>query len=414
MNIEETYKVPGVYFREETLPHPHAAFRTGVPGFLGRVSRVPQDKQGLDLYEPVLIRRWPEFEIRFGHPLEGGFLAYAVRGFFENGGELCYIAPLAPNPDRKQSLKDGLDKLAQVSQLDLICAPDLMMAVEPGSLQSEAAKEVQELQNLVLAHCHGEVFSDGQAEPVRDQFPVGNRFAILDSLPGDDLGQTAGRWSELDGINGAIYYPWIQVSGLAPVQGRRVVPPCGHIAGVYARTDRLFGFHKPPANELLEGVIELVKGGRLSTAAQKESDPHGVVNCLRIFPGRGIRVWGARTISGQPQWRYVNVCRVVLTTVRWIEKNMFDVVFEPNNRSLWARIRRELASYLNDLFQRGALQGAMPWDAFYVKCDEETNPPESREIAEVVTEVGLAPALPNEFVVIRVIHSADGVSLMIR
>jgi phage tail sheath protein FI len=133
------------------------------------------------------------------------------------------------------------------------------------------------------------------------------------------------------------------------------------------------------------------------------------INCLRSFPGRGIRVWGARTLSGQNEWTYVNVRRLFLTAVRWIEWNMWDVVFEPSDSSLWARIERELTTYFLEQYRAGAFKGASPQEAFYVKCDAETNPAELRDRGQVVTEIGLAPTIPYEFVVVRLIHGPRGV-----
>ena len=203
-----------------------------------------------------------------------------------------------------------------------------------------------------------------------------------------------------------MYYPWVKVQDFdgAP----KLVPPCGHIAGVYSRTDRRLGVYKAPANEVLEGVTDLEW---TLTNQQQDYFNQKRVNCIRSFPGRGIRVWGARTLSGQAAWTYVNVRRLFLTAVRWIAWNMSDVVFEINNPSLWARIERELTGYFMDLFRAGALKGGTPQEAFYVKCNAETNPPELRERSEVVTEIGLSPTIPFEYVIIRLIHGARGVTI---
>jgi hypothetical protein len=122
-------------------------------------------------------------------------------------------------------------------------------------------------------------------------------------------------------------------------------------------------------------------------------------------------VWGARTVSADPAWKYVNVRRLFLTTGRWIERNLSQVVWEPHDPSLWARVTRSLTAYFTDLHRRGALMGSTPAEAFYVKCDAETNPPEVRDAGMVVTEIGLAPTSPGEFIVVRVIHRADGLTL---
>jgi phage tail sheath protein FI len=182
------------------------------------------------------------------------------------------------------------------------------------------------------------------------------------------------------------------------------VPPCGHVAGVIARTDALGGVFKPPANAEIQGAIDL--------DADLDAESLGLlneagVNCLRAFPARGIRLWGARTPSAAPEWRYLNVRRLVLTIVRWIDLNMAWAAFEPNEPRLWVRIQRELTTYLTKLLSAGALKGSTPDQAFYVKCDLETNPPEVRELGQVITEIGLAPLSPAEFIIVRIIHRAS-------
>ena len=137
--------------------------------------------------------------------------------------------------------------------------------------------------------------------------------------------------------------------------------------------------------------------------AQAELNPEGV-NVVRVFPGRGIRLWGARTLSRQDEWRYVNVRRLFLTLRRWLDRNMTFAAFEPNGPRLWIRIRRELTVYLTDLWLDGALAGSTPDEAFFVKCDAETNPPDGREAGQVVTEIGLAPSAPSEFIVVRIVQ----------
>jgi hypothetical protein len=148
-------------------------------------------------------------------------------------------------------------------------------------------------------------------------------------------------------------------------------------------------------------------------AEQGELNPAGV-NCLRAFPGRGIRVWGARTLadpSRQPEWIYINVRRLFVTVARRIERTMPWAVLEPNDERLWARIARELTAYLGDLYRQGAFRGGSAQGAFRVKCDAETNPAEVRDAGMVVTEIHLAPTVPGEFVVVRIIHGAGGVTV---
>jgi phage tail sheath protein FI len=367
---------PGVYREDKFGSARRVRFLTGVPAFLGLA---PSSNAAVKHYSPIMLSLWSQYEHQVGKARRpDSFLAHAVRGFFENGGERCYVVPLADNTPL--SLMKGLEAIEMLHTIDLVCAPDLVKDKE-GAFDS---------QQLLVDHCER----------------MGDRFAILDSRRGDNKEQAWDQWSAIDGRNGAVYYPWIKVPGFDG--GYDLVPPGGHVAGVYARTDRLRGVHKAPANELLEGVVALER--TITNSDQDDLNPKGI-NCLRSFPGRGIQVWGARTLSGQTAWRYVNVRRLFLTAVRWIDWNMQDIPFETNDSRLWARIERELTTYFNQQFRAGALKGATPNEAFYVKCDAETNPPELRERGEVVTEIGLAPSIPFEFVVIRLIHGSRGVTI---
>ena len=369
---------PGVYREEKFGSARRMEFLTGVPAFLGLTPADPLSGVPAKRYSPIMLSLWSQFEHHIGSRRSDSFLAYAVRGFFENGGDRCYVIPLEDNT--ALSLIKGLEAIEALGGIDLVCTPDLVK-------DKDAAFESQQ---LVVNHCE----------------TLGDRFAILDSRLGDHRAQVWEQWSEIDGKNGAIYYPWVRVPGFDG--GFDLVPPCGHVAGVYARTDRLRGVHKAPANELLAGVVGLERN--LTNLDQDYFNPRRI-NCLRSFPGRGIRVWGARTLSGQTAWTYVSVRRLFLTAVRWIDWNMCDVVFEPSDSRLWARIERELTTYFTAQFRAGALKGGTPQEAFYVKCNAETNPPELRERGQVVTEIGLAPTIPYEFVVVRLIHGARGVTI---
>ncbi len=371
----DQYRTPGVY-TENVFLSPAAELLTGVPAFLGLTEKAP-DKPNEP--ESFSLTRWPEFGQKFGKPVPNSYLADAVRGFFENGGRLCYVMRLKDST--KQALEQGLAALSPLDTVDLVCAPDIMAS----------PAQAFTLQRTMLDHCE----------------QAGDRFAILDSLCGATVTQVRDQWQGVSAADGALYYPWVRVPD-GPAGGA-LVPPCGHIAGVYARSDQRIGVHKAPANEVLEGVLDLEVN--LTNTEQGELNPFGI-NCLRAFPGRGIRVWGARTLSNDPAWTYINVRRLFLTVGRWIERNMPSVTFEPNNPRLWARIVRELTVYFNDLFRRGALKGRIAREAFYVKCDGETNPPEAIDAGKVVTEIGLAPSVPNEFIIVRLIHGDSGVTIV--
>lgn len=373
-----SYGAPDVYLeRVFQLPR-RTEFLTGVPAFLGCVPGSELSSKELKPI-PHMLSLWAHFtRYIVPRPAQDCWLAYAVRGFFENGGRRCYVVVLKDGS--AESLQEGLQAIADHNSIDLICTPDTVR-------DREAAFE---LQQLVVSHCE----------------LAGDRFAILDSRLGDSKEHVWEQWSAIDGKNGALYYPWLRVHGFDG--GAALVPPCGYVAGVYARTDISRGVHKAPANEVLQGVLQVER--LLSNEDQAFLNPKRV-NCIRSFPGRGIRVWGARTLSGNDAWTYVNVRRIFLTAVRWIDWHMGDVVFEPNDATLWARIERELNVYFLGVYRKGGLKGRTPEEAFYVKCNAKTNPPELQDLGQVVTEVGLAPAVPYEFVVVRLIHGASGVTI---
>jgi uncharacterized protein len=409
------YQTPGVY-RQDFFPPPPAELRTGVPVFVGLVRRAEVDTHpgafalrptatggvwlvravgagNIATADPHRFDLWPAFDEAFG-PLRGnGYLAYAVRGFFENRGRLCYVQAAAYNntATAEQALTEALHSLEGGDTFDLVCAPDIMWP-RPGPALDQP--QAQRLQGAVLEHCDR----------------TGDRLAILDSQPALGVEGVLDQRHGLNGTNGALYYPWVKVPAWpGSPEPFALTPPCGHVAGVYARTDRQTGVHKAPANEVLEGVLDLE--ANLTDSQQGELNPQGV-NCLRSLPGRGIRVWGARTLSGEP-WLYVNVRRLFLTAGRWMERHLAAKVFEPNDSRLWEQIKRELSAYFSGLLRQGGLRGETAQEAFYVKCDEETNPPEVREAGMVVADIGLAAARPNEFIVVRIIHSSSGVTMTV-
>ncbi len=202
------------------------------------------------------------------------------------------------------------------------------------------------------------------------------------------------------------YFPWIQVFDPATKiqnpagDGFQVVPPSGHMAGIYARVDTNRGVHKAPANEAVMGAVGLRY--QISKAHQMGLNPQGV-NCIRDLNG-SIRVWGARTVGGDlnGEWKYINVRRLFLFLRESIDEGTQWTVFEPNSPALWAKIRRNITAFLTNVWRSGALFGNTPEEAFFVKCDEETNPPEVRDLGQVVTEIGVAVVKPAEFVIFRI------------
>lgn len=370
----QKYRSPGVY-KEDIFPVPAADFLTGVPAFLGLAAKGNTNSV-------IRLTHWQQFEKSFGKAVPGSYLAFAVRGFFENGGSLCYVVRLV-NLSMPE-LERGLDLQASMEEVDLVCTPDIMTNV------FDAAR----LQKKVLDQCDNS----------------GDRFAILDSIPFVNSDKVLEQRESLsDGKNGALYYPWLLVPGWS--KGEYIsVPPSGHVAGIYARTDKQTGVFKAPANEILKGVLDTET--KISNLEQEKLNPESV-NCIRSFKGRGIRVWGGRTLAGgnETEWLYINVRRLFLTLGRWIERNLQNIIFEPNDLRLWSRIIRELTAYLDSLFKQGALKGDTPSDAFFIKCDAETNPPEVRDKGMIVTVIGLAPVTACEFVIVRIIHGDSGVTI---
>jgi uncharacterized protein len=285
--------------------------------------------------------------------------------------------------------RTGLSGLEVADDVTMLCVPDLMALYKAEAINLDGVKAVQ---LAMIAHC----------EKMKD------RFAILDCPPGLNPQQMK-EWritvAGYDTKYGAVYYPWIKIANPWGDDNSVTIPPCGHLSGIYARSDTERGVHKAPANEVIRGVMGLEM--QITKSEQDILNPIGV-NCLRAFPGRGIRVWGARTLSSDASWRYINVRRLFNFIEKSIEMGTQWIVFEPNDADLWARIRRDITAFLTNVWRTGAIFGATPGEAFYVKCDAEINPPSVRDLGQVVIEIGLAPVKPAEFVIFRISQWASG------
>jgi hypothetical protein len=288
--------------------------------------------------------------------------------------------------------RTGFGGLEAIDTVTMVSVPDLMAAYQKGMLDSEG---LQAVQLGLIAHCE----------------LMGDRVAILDpppSLNAQQIREWRREKAGYDSKQATLYWPWVKV--FDPATGQNIfVPPSGHLAGIWARNDNTRGVHKAPANEVVRGAISLELN--ITKSEHDLLNPEGI-NCIRSFPSRGVRVWGARTLSSDPAWRYLNVRRLF----NYLEKSILNgtdwVVFEPNDIALWAKIRRTIASFLVMEWRKGALFGASPSDAFYVKCDDETNPAEGIDLGQVVCEIGVAPVKPAEFVVFRMSQFSGGVSLV--
>jgi phage tail sheath protein FI len=281
--------------------------------------------------------------------------------------------------------RKGMGGLKAVDEVTMVVMPDIM------SLDDEA--QVRDLQGKMIAHC--EVAAD--------------RMAILDAPP-NLLPQEVLEWrmntAGYDSKFATLYYPWIEV--MDPLTNQpMLVPPSGHVAGIWCRTDSTRGVHKAPANEVVLGANGL--GFQVTQAEQGGLNKVGI-NCIRAFPGRGIRVWGARTLSSDPEWRYINVRRLFNYIAESIMEGTQWSVFEPNDRRLWMQLRIAASNFLMRTWREGALFGATPEEAFYVKCDAELNSEDVIEAGQVICEIGIAPVKPAEFVIFRLSQYSAGAS----
>ena len=269
--------------------------------------------------------------------------------------------------------RTGLAGFAETDDINIVCVPD--------------ENSIDGLTGAVVSHCEN----------------MADRIAVLQAeqgaSPGDLPPQTA--ISEY----AALYSPHIEI--VDPETGvRKLVPPGGHMAGIYARNDAENGVHKAPANETVRGAVDLEFP--ITKADQARLNPKGV-NAIRSFPGRGIRVWGARTTSANPQWKYVNVRRLFLYLEESIDEGTQWAVFESNTERLWARVRQSVRNFLTTAWRDGALAGTSPEEAFYVKADRTTMTQTDIDNGKLIVEIGVAPVKPAEFVIFRITQWTEGV-----
>lgn len=321
-------------------------------------------------------------DVNLGHQR----LAHAVFGFFNNGGSSCFVTRISDAAD----LGAALDQFATVDEIALVAMP---------------GTNAQSDYSALVSHCS----------------LIQDRFAILDGPPGTDDIPALTRnpptppatspvgFAPFNTDFAAWYFPWIRVFDPATKlrnpagDGTIAVPPSGHLAGIYARVDSTRGVHKAPANEAVRGALAVTQP--ISKAQQDQLNPKGV-NCIRVLNGN-IYVWGGRTIGGDANadLKYISVRRTLLFLRESIDEGTQWVVFEPNTPALWAKIRRNITAFLTVVWRSGALFGTTPEEAFFVKCDAETNPPEERELGRVITEIGVAIVRPAEFVIFRISQS---------
>lgn len=278
--------------------------------------------------------------------------------------------------------RTGLMALAGVDAVGLLSIPDAMLAYarHPGP---QADRDVQVIQDAMINVCENRK----------------DRFAILDTPPTRDLDEVRKWRRRVESSYAALYYPWIQLRG--PQDSTVRVPPSGHVAGVFARCDKREGVHKSPANEVIEGAVGL----HIELAEEHLGLLNGDgINALRSMPSRGVRIWGARTLSEDPDWKHVSVRRLFIMLRRSLEEGTEWAVFEPNDERTWERLTGAVSDFLKELWGNGYFAGAGPDDSYFVRCNAETNPRDVRDVGHMVVEVGVAPALPAEFIVFHVVQ----------
>ncbi|HEX8238976.1 MAG TPA: phage tail sheath subtilisin-like domain-containing protein [Allosphingosinicella sp.] len=301
----------------------------------------------------------------------------------------------AVNGARVVDVEGGKDGTAAPSTTDYQDALDSLLALEdisivaaPGS--SSFAGTVPATINQMLI---------GNAEARRAY-----RIAVLDPPPNQEIADIRAVKSRIDSKYAALYYPWIRIANpLAstdPAQPETIdVPPSGAVCGIYARSDVQRGVWKAPANETVTGAIALQRDVRFGE--QEVLNPLGI-NCIRSLPNRGIRVWGARTLSSDPEWKYVNIRRYFLYLESSIDRGTQWAVFEPNGEALWANIRTTVSDFLFNEWVSGALLGATPKEAFFVHCDRSTMTQNDLDNGRLICTIGVAAIKPAEFVIFRI------------
>lgn len=327
--------------------------------------------------EPKLVTSWEEFKSKFGDFQTGNkTLAHAVYGFFNNGGTRCLVLRVKDD-NGLTNLGDPLALFETIDEISIVAV-------------AGAIKEQQH--EAIIAHC----------------FKMQDRVAILDGDDSKDPDKVAeirpvGRSSQ--GSYAALYYPWIKV--FDPVSNElSKVPPSGHIAGIYARSDAARGVFKAPANEEVIGALDTSRS--ISKAHQAGLNPEGI-NVIRVLDG-AIKVWGARTLADEKteQFRDISTRRFFNFLRESLDNGSQFAVFEPNTPNLWQGITQTASGFLLNQWRNGALFGSVPEQAFFVKCDKDTNPDDVRKLGQVVTEIGVAIVKPAEFVIFRIQQLSGG------
>lgn len=371
------YRAPGVFIEEAPVARAIAAVPRSTCLFLGPVRADPAASRGA---LPLLDSAGAFAALHGGDagPASGGsatahLLAHAVRAYFAEGGERLYVLPVTAADGGAPQLADYARALATAA-----FPGEVGVLAAPGA--SAWCSDIGGLHRLL---------ADASEQA------GARRFAVLDAPPDATPAQAAALADALDTSRAALYYPWVASAGADGV--RRLLPPSGFVCGVYARVERERGLHRAPA-ERLHTAAGLAYP--LDRAQQEVLNPRGV-NCIRQFPGRGILVHGARTLSSSPEWKYVSLRRFVDQIELSVAAGLSWVAFEPNGPALWQRVRSAVGDFLYAQWRAGALQGAKPEQAMFVRCDAATMTQQDLEEGRLVCLAGVALVKPGEFTLLR-------------
>ncbi|PZV06023.1 MAG: phage tail protein [Leptolyngbya sp.] len=278
--------------------------------------------------------------------------------------------------DATTDIKSGLLALEDLEEISIVAAPGYSHD------WANRRPQILAISQALITHCENMRY----------------RVAVLDSPNDQSLSGVREYRALLDTTRAALYYPWVRI--LDPVSDQEIiVPSSGFMAGIYARNDVQIGVHKAPANEVVRGAIGLET--LINKAQQDVLNPLGI-NCIRFFEGRGIRVWGARTVSSDPEWKYLNIRRYFVYLEASIDRATQWAVFEPNGDRLWANVRRAVESFLETEWRDGRLAGAKVEEAFFVRCDRSTMTQNDLDNGRMICLIGVSPLYPAEFVIFRI------------
>lgn len=384
------YDVPGVYIEEvSTGTKPITAVPTTTAAFLGVAPSA-----SAFVNEPRPCNNWSDFVRQFmtdsGKPTD---LAQAAFGYFMNGGRRLYVVNIGTSGTvaGDAAKGTGIHALESYDEVASVAAPGFTSPADYGALLDHAEKLADRVAIL-----------DGP-----QQFDDAKALTEVGSAPAGEGGTTkkSKGLRPRDSKYGACYVPWLAVANPFG-EGTVIVPPSGHVAGIYAMNDYQRGVHKAPANYPVRAAVGVSQ--RITSEQQGVLNTAGV-NVIRFFSASGIRVWGARSLSlTDPEWRYINVRRLFNMIEESVANGTQWVVFEPNDQITRNSVARDVRAFLKLQWLSGALVGATPEQAFFVKCDSENNPPEVVDAGRLIVDIGIAPSKPAEFVIFRIGQWAGG------